>query len=52
MPLKKKNVQKHLGLYLDTRLNFSENINKNMRNAVEGISVIEKLIVTLPAHPN
>ena len=27
MPLNGKNTQKHLGLYLDAKLNFSESIN-------------------------
>ena len=28
MPLKRKNTQKHLGLYLDAKLHFSEHIKK------------------------
>ena len=46
MPLKRKNTQKHLGLYLDDKLNFSEYINEKIKKAVAGISVIKKLIVT------
>ena len=48
MPLKRKNTQKHLGLYLDAKLNFSENINEKIKKAVKGISVIKKVNVTLP----
>ena len=28
MPLNRKNIQKHLGLYLDAKLDFSERINE------------------------
>ena len=48
MPLNRKNTQKHLGLYLDAKLNFSEHINEKIKKAVKGISVIKKLNVTLP----
>ena len=48
MPLKRKNTQTHLGLYLDTKLNFSEHINEKIKKPVKGISVIKKLNVTLP----
>ena len=51
MPLKRKNTQKHLGLYLDAKLNFSEHINEKIKKTVEGINVIKKLFVTLPALP-
>ena len=49
MPLKRKNTLKHLGLYLDAKLNFSEHINEKIKKVVKGIiSVIKKLNVTLP----
>ena len=48
MQLKRKNTQKHLGLYLDAELNSSKYINEKMKNAVESISLIKKLNVTLP----
>ena len=44
MPLNKKNTQKHLEVYLDAKLNFSENINEKIKKSV---SVIKKLIVAL-----
>ena len=47
LPLKRKNTQKHQGLYLDAKLNFSEYINEKIKKAVQGISVIKKLNVTL-----
>ena len=43
MPLKRKNTQKHLGLYLDGKFNFSEHINEKIKKAVKGISVIKKI---------
>ena len=48
MPLNRKNTQKHLGLYLDAKLNFSERINEKIKKTMKGISVIKKLNVTLP----
>ena len=48
MPLNRKNTQKHLGLYLDAKPNFSEHINEKIKKAVKDISVIKKLNVTLP----
>ena len=48
MLLKRKNTQKHLGLYLDAKLNFSKYINEKIKKAAESISVIKKLNVTLP----
>ena len=50
MPLKRKNIQKHLGLYLNARLVFSEYVNEKIKKAVKGISVIKKLNVTLPCY--
>ena len=47
MPLNRKNTQKHLGLYLDANLTFSEHTNEKIE-AVKGMSVIKKLNVTLP----
>ena len=51
MLLNRKNTQKHLGLYLDAKLNFFEHINEKIKKVVKGISVITKLNVTLPALP-
>ena len=42
MPLKRKNTQTHLGLYLDAKLKFDE---KKKKKAVKGNSVIKKLNV-------
>ena len=52
MSLNRKKTQKHLGLYLDANLNFSEHINqKTKKKAVKGIGLTKKLNVTLPALP-
>ena len=40
MPLNRKNTQKHLGLHLNVKLNFSEHINEKNKKAVRDISVI------------
>ena len=37
MPLKRKNTQKHLGLYLDAKLNLTEHINKKIKNLLKAI---------------
>ena len=47
----RKNTQKHLGLYLDAKLNFSEHINEKIKKAVKGITVTKELNVTLPRSP-
>ena len=41
MPLNRKNTQKHLGIYLDAKLNLSEHINEKIKKAVKGTSVIK-----------
>ena len=48
MPLNRKSTQKHLGLYLDAKLNFSDYINDKIKNAVKSITVTKTLNVTLP----
>ena len=53
MPLNRKNTQKHLGLYLDTKRNFSEHkMNEKNEKAVKGIGVIETLNITLLQYIN
>ena len=41
-PLKRKKTQKHLGIHLDAKLNFSEHINEKIKKAVKGVSVTKK----------
>ena len=43
MPLNRKNIQKHLGLYLDAKLDFSERINEKTKKTVKCVSVINPL---------
>ena len=38
IPLNRKNTQKHLGLYLDAKVNFSEHVNENIKKAVKDIN--------------
>ena len=42
--------QKHLGLYLDEKLNFSHHIKEKISKACKGIAVIRKLHYVLPRH--
>ena len=48
MPIVKENRQKHVGLLLETNLNFLTHINEKIKKANEGISVIKKLNLSLP----
>ena len=45
MPSKRKNTQKHLGLYLDAKFNFSEHINEKIKKAVKGTSAIKNRLL-------
>ena len=49
-PLAHTPCQKHLGLYLDERLNFSHHIKEKISKACKGIGVIRKLHYILPRH--
>ena len=40
--------QKHLGVYLDQKLNFSHHIKEKVTKANKGIAVIKKLQTKLP----
>ena len=42
--------QKHLGLYLDEKLNFSHNIKVKISKVCKGIGVIRTLHYVLPRH--
>ena len=42
--------QKHLGLYLDERLNFSRLIKEKISKPCKGIGIIRKLHCILPRH--
>ena len=42
-PVVQTTYQKHLGLYLDEKLNFSHNIKEKISKAYRGIGVVKKL---------
>ena len=44
----RENFQKHLGLFLDSNLNFSGHINEKIKKATKGINVIRKMNLPLP----
>ena len=46
----KGNIQKHLGLFLDEKLNFNYYKNEKLAKVMEGINVIKKLSNVLPRH--
>ena len=47
-PVIRENFQKHLGLFLDSKLNFSDHINEKIKKATKGINVIKKMNLPLP----
>ena len=47
-PVIRENIQKHLGLFLDSKLNFSGHINEKIKKATKGINVIRKMNLPLP----
>ena len=47
-PVIRENFQKHLGLFLDSKLNFSGHINEKIKKANKGINVIRKMNLSLP----
>ena len=47
-PVIRENFQKHLGLFLDSRLNFSGHVNEKIKKATKGITVIRKMNLPLP----
>ena len=46
-PIIRENVQKHIGLFLDSKLNFSGPINEKVKKATKGINVIRKRNLSL-----
>ena len=47
-PVIRENIQKHLGLFLDSKLNFFDHINEKIKKATEGVNVIRKMNLLLP----
>ena len=48
IPVQRSTVQKHLGVYLDEKLNFNTHITEEIGKASKGIGVIKKLFKILP----
>ena len=46
--VQRRTVQKHLGVYLDEKLNFNTHITEKIGKASKGIGVIKKLFKSLP----
>ena len=46
-PVIRENFQKHLGLFLGSKLNFSGHINKKIKKATKGINAIRKINFSL-----
>ena len=49
-PVARTPCQRHLGLYLDEKLNFSHHIKEKISKACKGIGIIRKLHYVLPRH--
>ena len=48
MPVVCSSCQKHLGIYLDEKLNFSNHIKEKISKANKGIGILRKLYNVLP----
>ena len=48
LPINRNSTQKHLGLLLDEKLNFSEHINEKLKEATKSINLLRKLNLSLP----
>ena len=42
------NIQRHLGLFLDSKLSFFDHMNEKIKKATKGFSVIRKINLLLP----
>ena len=47
-PVTRENFQKHFGLFLDSKLNFSGHINEKIKKTDKVIDVIRKMKLSLP----
>ena len=47
-PVIRENFEKHLGLFLDSKLNLFGNVNEKIKKATKGITVIRKMNLSLP----
>ena len=44
----RENIQKHVGLFLDSKLNFLDHINEKIKKTTKGVNVIRKMNLLLP----
>ena len=51
VPVARTSCQKHLGLHLDEKLNFSQHINIKISKANKGIGIIKRVSHILPRKP-
>ena len=47
VPVIRENIQKHLGLFLVSKLNFFDQINEKIKKATKGVNVIRKMNLLL-----
>ena len=43
VPVIRKNNEKHLGLFFDSKLNFFDHMNEKIKKATKGVNVIRKM---------
>ena len=43
MPVIRDNIQEHIGLLLDSKLNFLDYINEKIKKATEGVNIIREM---------
>ena len=48
VPVIRDNIQKHLGLFLDSKLSFFDHINEKIKKASKGVNFIIKMNLLLP----
>ena len=48
VPVIRENIQKHLGLFLDSKLSFFDHINEKIKKATKRVYVIRKMNLLLP----
>ena len=51
IPVSRVSFLKHLGIYLDQKLNFNHHIKEKMTKEMKGIGVIKRLSKMFPRHP-
>ena len=48
VPVIEVNIQKHLGLFLDSKLSFFDYINEKIKKVTKGVNAIRKINLLLP----